>query len=209
MIKLIIFDFDGTLVDTKEMIERAIRASLGKYGYKITKEFLDLLGNWPIKETLEHIISNRKNIEKVAEDFILRKNKNFREAKLIKEIIALKSLKQRKIILSNNLSSFIKKVLKNLKIDFFDEIYGADKFHNKEEKFKKIIKKYKIKASQVIYIGDRPIDIKLAQKIGCISVAISHKASWSTRKKLLNEKPDYLISNLTHLIKIVGKYRYG
>ena len=191
MIKLIVFDFDGTLVDTREMIENVLKDILGKYGYKPADKIFRFLGDSPIEGFLKHIISDKGNLKKISLEFVLRKNKNYKQAKLIKDILKLKKIKQKKIILSNNLTFFIKRVLKNLKIDFFDEIYGADKFKNKYDKFKKILEKYNLKPFQVIYVGDRPVDILLAKKVGCISVAISHKASWSKKKELLKAEPNF------------------
>ena len=203
MINLIVFDFDGTLVDTWKVVERAIKKSVGKFGYKVSREFLDVLGNWSIEETLERFLDKNKHIREIVLDFVEKKEENFEKVKAVKNLDAIRKIKQKKIILSNNVSSFIRKVLSNLKVDFFDEVYGADKFKSKEDKFRKIIKKDRLKPSEVVYVGDKPVDVLLARDIGCICVAISQKASWSSRKELLDANPDFLINDLKELEKIV------
>ncbi len=207
MIKLIVFDFDGTVVDTWKVVENAVKESVSKYGYRINKKFLKMLGDKPMREMLEYIVRDNRHLEKIVLDFVERKEKNIHHVGAIKNVMKLKLIKQKKIILSNNLSPFIKDILRNLKIEFFDEIYGADSFRNKEEKLREIIKKEKLKRLEVIYVGDRPIDVILARKIGCVSVAISQKASWSSREELINAEPDFLISDLSELKKVVESGR--
>lgn len=205
MIKLIVFDFDGTLVDTWKVVDDAIRESVGKHGYKIGKRFIRMLGDKPMREMLEHIVKNSMHLEKIMLDFIEKKEKSMHHIKRIKSVMKLKQIKQKKIILSNNLSPFIRDILMALEIDFFDEIYGADSFKNKEEKFREIIKEEGLDVREVIYIGDKPIDVVLARKVGCISVVISQKASWSPREELLEAEPDFLISDFGELKRIVEK----
>lgn len=207
MIKLIIFDFDGTVANTWKVVEDALKEGLGKYGYNLTKKLLNVLGNFPIEETLEIIIKNNKRIKEISLDFVAKKEKNFKKVKRVKNLEALKRIKVKKIILSNNVTLFIRKVLDNLKIDFFDEVYGADKFDNKLNKFREIIKKRKLKPREIMYVGDKPIDVKLARKIGCVSVAVSQKESWSSREELLNSEPDFIISDLKELKNIVENFK--
>lgn len=47
-------------------------------------------------------------------------------------------------------------------------------------------------------------DAKLARKAGCLNVIISGKCAWNARQRILREKPDFLISDLAELRKIVG-----
>lgn len=205
MIKLIVFDFDGTLVDSWKVVEKSIRESVGDRGYEISKSLLNVVRNTPIEKTLETIISDSSHIREIIGDSILKKKNRFKEVRKVRNVEVLKEIKLYKIILSNSVTPFIEKVLSNLKIDFFDEVYGSDKFESKEKKLKKIISKRKLKVDEVVYVGDRPIDVELTRKVGCICVAISGKASWSSRDELLKEEPDFLISNLGDLKKIIKK----
>ena len=60
---------------------------------------------------------------------------------------------------------------------------------------KRLLKKYNIKGKETYYIGDRFSDINYAHIVKMNSVAIYNKCSWSSKKILLKEKPDYLISS--------------
>ena len=70
---------------------------------------------------------------------------------------------------------------------------------------KKLIKKYKIRPKHCFYIGDRFSDIDHAHRAHVIAVAIHNQCSWSTKKEILAEKPDYIISDFKDLLKLVKK----
>lgn len=207
MIKLIVFDFDGTLVDTKKIIYSIIKNLIEKSNYQISlgairkgmgnKSTLPLLKSFNIKH------NDAKQIEKESNYLTI---KYASKTKLVKDLKNLRKFKQKKIILSNNITSFINAVLENSKVDFFDEVYGADKFKDKPSKLKQLIKKYKLKPNQVIYIGDKSIDVDIARKVKCISVSIIHKASWSPKEEVLARNPDFAIADLMQLKKVISKF---
>jgi len=212
MIKLIVLDFDGTIADTRKVVEKSIKSSLEKWGFKVNEKFLKALGNAPLKQILPLVIDRTmmrkfldEKIHLIAKDFMEGESKYAGGIKLAAHLKLLEGMKERKVIMSNNVSSFIEEVLSNFKIKFFDGIYGADKWKNKIDAFKSIMRRYNVKSNEIVYIGDRPVDVKVAREVGCVSVAISSKISWSSRKDLLDAGPDYLISDLKDLKKIIGK----
>jgi phosphoglycolate phosphatase len=208
MIKLIVFDFDGTLVDTKKIIYGIIWNLIEKSSYQISKKLIQKeLGNSSLEISLESLKVNPKDAKNLEEKSNYLSIKNASKMKMVRNLRSLNKLKQRKIILSNNITPFIESVLKNLKVDFFDEVYGADKFKDKPSKLNQLIKKFKLKPSEVIYIGDKTVDVDVARKSKCIAVSIVHKASWSPKKEILAKNPDYIITDLTQLKKIISLYR--
>ncbi|MBS3088529.1 HAD family hydrolase [Candidatus Pacearchaeota archaeon] len=206
MIKLIIFDFDGTLVDTKEMIFKIIKDTFNKFNYQITSALIkEHLGNSPIRGTLKHLGINQKHIESVVSHSNAQTIKLSKKIKQAESLLVLKKLKQNKIILSNNVSQFINAVLENLGITFFDKVYGAEDFETKEQKIKQIMKKEKLFPNEIIYVGDKTVDVDVARSVRCVSVIISHKASWSTRKEVAAKHPDFIIKDFSELPKIVNE----
>jgi len=49
-VRLIVFDFDGTLVDTKELLLRIVSGHLAKFNISMTKNLIISFGNAPLKE---------------------------------------------------------------------------------------------------------------------------------------------------------------
>ena len=62
-----------------------------------------------------------------------------------------------------------------------------------------------MEVDEVIYVGDRPVDIKLARKVGCKVVVVSNKSSWSTKEDLLENDPNFIIGDLKELKKLIRK----
>lgn len=202
MIKLILFDFDGTLVSGKNVLLELVRKRVESSGYKINKTFMHKFGDAPLKKLLKILKIRGQELNYL--DDILHKDffMNAYRIKPSKSIMSLKKIKQEKIIVTNAVEKMAKSVLKNHRINFFSHIYTPNEFKNKISEFRAIIKRKKLKPSEVIYIGDRPIDVKIARQMKFVSVIVSNKGSWSPKKEIIEAKPDFIIGDLSKLKKI-------
>ncbi len=202
-IKLIVFDFDGTLADTRGLLLGIIKKHLMKFNISLTGSLINVFGNAPLKDYIsltgiknDFVKSVAKSIE---DDFILE----YEHIKSAKNIESLKHINCLKIIVSNNSTEFIEKVLNHWKIKFFDEVYGADHFTNKIVAIKRLAKKNKVSMDEIVYVGDKDKDVSVARESECYSVIISNKIAWSSRKDVEKMKPDFLIKDLSGLIKVI------
>ena len=210
MIKVIFLDFDGTLFNTHGIVIKSIIKVIDEFNYEVDKsELLGLIGE-RLEIIYKKIGANPGHIDSMIEKFYDEKDK-FKEIKPSVPLSPLKTLSKKVslIIISNTETNSIKKILKKFKYEnIFKEIYGADKFSSKDKKIKELIKKIKIKPIEAIYVGDRFSDVKTAKKVGCISVAINNKYSWSDLKTIKEEYPDYIIKDfkeLKNLVDIIKK----
>lgn len=202
--KLLIFDFDGTIVDSKSVYYNALEKYLEEIGFKKKEadESIDI--GLSISETLKKLGVSRIlrwwTKRKIMGDVLNKVN----SVKKCRDVEHLKKLPYEKILISNSLLEFIIPVLNHLKIRReFDEIYGADDFKNKEEFIKKYLKERKINPQDCFYIGDRVADVKLAKKIKCKSIIISNNCSWNSRKEVLKANPDFILFDLKDLKEII------
>lgn len=201
--KLLIFDFDGTIVDSKKVYFNAIENSLENYGFNKNQADNAINVGLSISETLKKIgvspvlrwIEKRRIMKRVM--------KHVDEVKKCRDVEHIAGLKAKKILVSNSLKEFILPVLEHLKLkDEFDEIYGADSFKEKGEFIEQYLSKKKISKNTVYYIGDRVADIKLAKRIGIKSIVVSGKCAWNSRSSLLKAKPDFLVFDLDSIKEI-------
>jgi len=202
--RLLIFDFDGTIADTKAIYYKSIYEIVRKFGYS----YKDM------DKTIEFGLSLKKTLRKLGFSFIiswfLKKKimKNVRKqtekVKKCKDVDSIKEIKADKILVSNSLKEFVMPIIKHFKLKkYFKRIYGAEDFSDKAEFIKDYLKQNKLKKQDCFYIGDRKADVKTARNAGCRSVIVMGKCAWDSKKEILKEKPDYVIGSLKDLKKIV------
>jgi len=208
MIKLIIFDFDGTIVDTKAVYYTSINKHLNPLGFNRREidKAIDLGLNLAetIKKFVPSIIYSWWIKKKIMKDVLVEVN----NIKKCRDVGSIKGIKTRKILISNSLSDFVIPILKHLKIkNFFDEIYYAEEFDDKADFIRNYLKKRNINSKHVIYVGDRAADAGVAKEAGCLSVIITGKCAWDGRKELIRAEPDFMINDLAELKEIVNRLR--
>ena len=210
MIKILFFDFDGTISDAKDLVYKTFTKVLEKHNYKFDKQKVHKLLGAKIAEILKElgipknqiIKTKKEHYKKLLEEF--KKNK----LKLCVSVEPLKELRKRykMIVISNSESPFIRVSAEKLKVaNLFHEFYPAEKFTTKDEELKRLFKKYKIKPHEAVYIGDRFSDVRYARKSGCWAISIHNKCSWSPLKDVLKEKPDFIIKDFYGLKKVLEK----
>jgi len=209
MIKYLFFDFDGTICDSRSNAEISLIRTLDKFECDFNhSKAISLLGD-KINITLQKVCEGEERVNKIAKYF----HKQFTKENLIdvRPCVPLNYLyrlskKYKMIIISNSDKKHIVKALNKLKIKkLFKKVYGAQNFSTKDEMLTKLIKKYKINQKEAVYIGDRFSDIRYAKKAGCISIAMSNSCSWSDKKTLKKEKPDYFVKDFVELGRLLDK----
>ncbi|MBI2630453.1 HAD family hydrolase [Candidatus Pacearchaeota archaeon] len=201
---LLIFDFDGTIVDSKQAYYHAFNKNLNVIG----------MGRKEVDRAIDLGLSLNETIKKFVPIGIYRwwiRRKIMREVisrvrkiKKCRDINEIERINARKILVSNSLSEFVRPVLNHLRINKdFEEIYCADDFSNKEQFIMEYLRKNRIDKNKCYYVGDRAADAKLARKVGCKSIIISGKCSWDSRKEIMNAKPDFIVSSIDEISRII------
>ncbi len=206
--KLIIFDFDGTIADSFEILISIINDLLEKEGReKFSEEAIEKSRDLSVKE----IIANFK-ISKWKLLFFLRKaQKKFGKKILAVKPIAgieevIKYLKERGLtigILSSSDSKIIKKFIRKNNLDVFDFIRSKRNLFGKAPEIKKILKMYNLSPGQAFYVGDEVRDIEAAKVAGVFSVAVNW--GFNSKKALQKADPDYFIDAVSDLKKILNQ----
>jgi phosphoglycolate phosphatase-like HAD superfamily hydrolase len=208
MIRLVIFDFDGTIVDTKAIYYNSIHNHLVSFGLSRKKidEAIDLGLN--LGETLKRLVPSffykwwiRR---KIMKDVL----KEASRVKKCHDAGHINDVKIKKILVSNSLSDFVMPVVKHLKLGrYFSGIYCADKFNNKADFIKLYLKLHGIRPNETFYVGDRVADVELAKKINIHSIIIRGRCAWNSQKELIKAKPEFIVPDLRDVKRIVERFR--
>ncbi|MBN2259750.1 MAG: HAD-IA family hydrolase [Clostridiales bacterium] len=209
MIKGIIFDMDGTLIDTNDLVINCIQDTVEKFmGYHPEKEsFVEILGK-PLEDQMLYFDESHKK-EMVNYYRKMYTQKRDQETKMFPDVMEmLINLKKMGIIMgvvSNKGRNGIDHVLKKFGlIDYFDITISASDVVNKKphpEAVYKVLEKWQLASEEVIFVGDSDNDILIANNAGILSVLVD----WTILPKRLFDglKIDYIIKEPEELTKII------
>lgn len=196
MIKICVFDFDGTIADTIPFTLSIIKKyAFSDYNRNLDDKTISELRDKPIPEIFKALKISILKLPFIAAKIGNEINKEIANIQKIKSIDkALANLKKQGLILgivSSNSSESIKKFLDQNKISVFDFIYTNSKVFGKASSLNKVLKNYKCSKDEVVYVGDEIRDIDAARKTGIKIISVTWGVN--SKNKLLTYKPDYIV----------------
>jgi len=201
---LLLFDFDGVLVDSIDVYEKTVTDCLQQIGQPLTRgreEFLELFeGNF-----YESLVEKGVDMDKftAASAGILAKI-NYAQMKPFDAIRpVLRELKKNHplVVISSNDTPTIREALRLYDFNgIFDDILGSDFMLSKTEKILYVIQKYSVKPQDIYYIGDTTGDIKEGKQAGIKTVGVTW--GWHSKGKMAGSRPDYLFDHPQDLLNL-------
>lgn len=209
-LKLVLFDFDGTIADTFKLgVEISNKLAL-RYNYGIiTPEKEEYCRGKTGKEILKEAGISFYKLPFVVSSFkkefskVISQLKPFAEIdKVLSEISKYFELG---VITSNsaeNVEMFMQKY--GFK-DYFSFIISSKKLFGKAKIFSKILKEKHLSNGEVIYIGDETRDIEAAKKKNIKIISVSW--GFNSVELLRKFSPDFLAEKPNDIIKILAELR--
>lgn len=218
MIKLVAFDWNGTIIADTQTVVDCTNEQLKVFGnkrinIKIYRETFEI----PVNKFFQNIGLDLKNIEKnykksgnIFHKCYEAKVKKIRTRSGTKILLKwLKSQGIKSAIVSNHATERILEQAKRLKIDiYFDAVLANDNTHDsytikgKEKRLITYIQKNRIKSNEVLIVGDTTEEIIIGRDMRATTISITN--GHSTTARLRAAKPDYLLNNLKEIIGIIG-----
>ncbi len=220
MIKLIAFDWNGTLLsDTQMTLKAENKAILAVKGKPISLNKFRQTFDIPIIKYWKTLgysdIFLKKHLNTIEEVFHLNYEIFANQARTragSKEVLDwLEKQKIQRVIYSNHNIPNIERRLKRLKIKplintvLARHLGDHSQLHerSKDKKLFDYIKQQKFKPHEVISVGDTEEEIEIGKKYGYYTVAIT--GGYNTTPRLKKHHPDFLIHNMLELKGIVKK----
>jgi len=189
MIKAVIFDMDGVIVDSEPINYEVIRITFEKAGVKISKK--EFIEEWVVKGTGSREAIKRHDIKMSLEDLQKIKKKIYLD--VLKRKVKLKPDAKRTIInlhkkyklalASQGHRYNVDIIVKKFKLSkFFQAIIGkqdVNKGKPNPEIFLKASKELKVKPEECLVIEDTEKGIIAAKRAGMICIAVPD--SWTKR----------------------------
>ncbi|MGF1479556.1 MAG: HAD-IA family hydrolase [Cyanophyceae cyanobacterium] len=209
-VKVIIFDFDGTIADTYEAIVDVTNSLAAEFDYQQVSQ-AELA---QLKALSSREIIKRSKISIFKIPFLLKRVKE-ELGKKIETIepfdrieTALSALKQQGyqlgIVTSNSEENVVAFLEKNGLDSLFTFIYSGTSLFGKHHVIRSLLKQRGVAAKEVVYVGDETRDIEAAKKsrVKVISVGWGFNAP----SVLAQHQPDCLIQHPQELVQVVKNW---
>jgi len=212
--KLIIFDWDGVLADTIEVVHNGIKQLCLEFGKTYPhKTPMDLRLNY--KEPYPLMFKDfgfdwDKDWKKIAESYKeYYKNVKIQLFPGAKELLNKLSKKHKLALASSSRSEAVIPQLERIGIkDYFSTIQLFDHPGIKPKPDPHILnlclEELKIPKTQAIYIGDQGTDILTAKNAGIKSLAVTF--GYGFRHQLEKEDPDFIACNINEISAILRDF---
>lgn len=214
-IKGVLFDLDGTLVDTEALILASFRyATKTVLGRDIPDEELRAKIGQPLTVQMWDWADGSQEVHDKLFDTYLEHNDRV-HSQLIRSFpdttVVLGKLASAGLplgIVTSKRSGNARRAMESTGIEgYFDFLVAPDTFPAHKPDPAPVLhgcELFGVSPDECIYIGDSPYDLQAGRGAGCVTVA----ALWGmfAREELLVEHPDYAITTLSELVPIaVGK----
>ncbi|MFQ6081547.1 MAG: HAD family hydrolase [Candidatus Bathyarchaeia archaeon] len=215
MFKAVIFDWDGTLADTKKAVVESFRRVLAEVGCVVDGEFIERRIGIGTRKILEEVLreGNITFDDRMLEELTREKVKIQTELSEVVNLfegaidlldalygrikMALATMSGRKVI---------DRLLSEKKIEkYFDVVVTADEVSKPKpdpEVFLLSATKLNLSPQDCIAVEDSIFGIKAAKAAQMKCIAVPSGAH--TKEELQNEKPDLLVDSLVEKDKILG-----
>ena len=214
-IKLVIFDFDGTLADTKENIILTFQMTMKELGVEIKSRqecaaTIGLTLEDAFKVLYPGMAAEKYVLLRDTYRRIFKENRKILVPGLFPEVMeTLEELRRRGYLMSiasSRLSPSLQSFLEDMKIaHLFEYAVGGDNVEHPKpapDAVLQILRHYNLSAEEAFVVGDMPFDINMATNAGVKSCGVT----WGNADaaQLKESGANYVIDKMSQLLEILN-----
>ena len=208
MIRCILFDLDGTLVDSYDAIAESLNAARSAFGESsyTRQEVIKMVGHG-----LENLMEKSLGADRVAEGVRVFRDR-YRDISLSRTRLlagvesTLKTLRDRGYalaVITNKPASFSRRILDHLGVGhYFPVLYGPDLAPAKPdpEMVSRSLSDLGFSAGEAVLVGDMRVDLETARNAGILFYAVATGSD--SREDLAAAGPDRLLDRFEDLLSL-------
>ncbi|NBX92881.1 MAG: HAD family hydrolase [Proteobacteria bacterium] len=205
-VELLIFDLDGTLLDTRKDIAKAVNKALKIHSLpEVSLQDVTRGIGTGVRGLINSVAKTASEslqqmlVEEYKKIFLEQKDESTEVFSGVVETLA--SINKTKVILTNKSDLFTEPTLKRFHLEpYFDSWFSRESFvQGKPSPVPciEICKKYGVRPEQAVMIGDTPIDLKAGQSAGVRTAAVLY--GYTLAEQLIRYAPDIILTTLSDL----------
>ena len=211
MIRLIVYDLDGTLIDSRKDIVSSVNWTLTELGFKElpTEKISSFVGSGVanlMRQSLQEISPEAlkchdrsiKLFRRYYGEHLLDQTQLYPSVRKVLEFF--KDRKQS--VMTNKPQDFSITILKSLGIDsYFFKVMGGDQGFAKKPhpaSLLEILKAAEMSPEEVILVGDSATDIETGKNAGVKTIAVTY--GFGSREEIQAARPESILNDLEELI---------
>ncbi len=210
-LKLIIFDLDGTLIDSSVDITNALNYALEPHSVKrlTVDDTIKLVGEG-ITRLLERVAGDRGD---AVSDSVTKRFLEHYTAHILDYTTVYPGVKEtlaglgryKKAVISNKREKLSMAVLEGLGLSqYFDIIVGSDSTSERKPSpvpVLKVLSDLSINASDAVIVGDSNYDVDAGKAAGVTTIAVTY----GYRPREVIAHADYIIDRMTDLVALIDR----
>ena len=185
--KNIIFDLDGTLLDTSKDITKAVNSTLTYFKFrKANKDKIIYCTGNGSRELIQCVLNDKQNIDQMVKHY----NQTYNEDPLkytkpysgvLEMLNALKAQGARLFVISNKPEFLVKKIVDAYFPGIFTHVLGFSQNLRAKphpDSFNLLSRKYNFTKEECIFIGDSEVDLRFSENssISCFLVSYGFRS---------------------------------
>jgi phosphoglycolate phosphatase len=207
-VNAIIFDFDGTIADSFDVVLDFLVRRAGNDPALLTPDQRAALRGLSMKD-----LATKVGIPKwrLVGTYFAGRRHFLKHLTRVPPVIGIPELlgtlhgeQYKLLIISSNSRRNINRFLVERGLSsYFIDVYGSAGWFGKDNALKKVAERYNLELAKTVYVGDEERDISAAHKAGMASVAVNW--GFASEERLLAQNPTFLVRSAAELEKtLVG-----
>ncbi len=201
--KIFLFDFDGTVADTRSIAHGILNDMAQEFGYReLPEEQLDEARNLSTREFIRYLGISTWRIPSIARRGLQLLHERIHQVSPIlgipETLASLHERGERLAILTSNSQANVEAFLRRHELPYFEFVSCSSKIFGKGREIRSILRKQKLAPAEILYIGDETRDIEAARETGLQVAAVSWGYNSAGILEAMN--PDHMISMPSELL---------
>jgi len=203
--KTLIFDFDGTIADSFELVLEIAHDLTG--AEMLNQGEITRLRRLPLMKVVRELHIPLRHFPRLVLQGRQKMHERIHEVQpfegIPKALESLHASGHHLLVISSNSEQNVRSFLRANNLEaFFDGVYGSVAVFNKASALRKVIKRNHLVVDDCFYIGDEVRDVIAASKVGVEPVAVAW--GYQAPEALAEHHPFALAQNPAELLDIFG-----